>query len=113
MAKAYEFKSATTQNIGTTPVDILQPAASVKAILIGFDIANITGSAIDVTYTVTKNGGSATNWGKTVEIPAGATLNVISGQKHVLEDQDKITIVSDTAASVDTILSYLEETTTP
>ena len=43
-------------------------------------------------------------------IPSGASYEFIAGSKLVMETGDKIQVLSDTANSVDSLISVLEQT---
>ena len=47
---------------------------------------------------------------KAAPVPAGGTVEVMSGNKVVLQDEDVLQFQSDTAGSLDAILSLLEIT---
>ena len=112
MANTYAFKSVTVDDIGTSPVDVLTMPAGKNAVIIGFNIANKLGTDVEVDISVTKagSGAAATLIGNNIEILANGSQNVFDTMKHVLEAGDKLSVFSDTATSVDVVLSYLEET---
>jgi hypothetical protein len=43
-----------------------------------------------------------------VDIPAGSTLEVLSGQKYILEATDDIQVKSNTASSLDVVMGVME-----
>jgi len=47
---------------------------------------------------------------KDAPVPAGGALEIMSGNKAVLEAADVLKVVSDTANSIDTTLSIMEQT---
>lgn len=102
------FKNALEREIGTTPRTLYTTPASKNSIVIELDACNISNAAVTVDAYITR---SAVNYYlvKNAPIPVGGTLQIISGQKIVLTQNDALTIVSNTASSVDTVASILED----
>ena len=111
---ANSFKNRTLRGVGTTPTPLgAAVAANTETTLIGMTIANTTSGVINVTVTLTDNAGTpnVTNLVKDAPIPTGGSLVVLGGdQKVVLEATDAIKIRSNTANSMNAVLSYLEIT---
>jgi len=111
---AQNFRNSITRNTGATPVDIL-PEALVDSYdaVVGIRLANIHASTdieVDV-YLV--RGGNSYYLIKSVPIVVGGSLELIDGgSKIVLHDNDKIMAVSDTATSLDAIVSYIDAIST-
>lgn len=108
---ANTFKNTTVRGIGTTATDIGSAVASgVQTTLIGMTLANTTSGVINVTATL-NDGTNTTNIVKDAPIPTGGSLVLLGGdQKVVLMAGDKIIVTSNTASSVDVIMSFLEIT---
>lgn len=106
------FKRFTSANVGTTVTAIgsyVVPAANV-ATVIGLSISNISNTSINVAAELT-NSAASVNIIKSAPIPPGSTLVIVGGdQKVVMQVGDSIQVKSDTATSVDAILSLLEST---
>ena len=111
---AQNFRNYLTRNTGASPVDIL-PEASVDSYdaVIGIRLVNIHASTdIEVDVYIVR---SATNYYliKSTPIPVGGSLELIDGgSKIVLHDNDKIVAVSDTASSLDAVVSYIDAIST-
>lgn len=100
------FKSSLVGAIGTAEVAAF--TATAITTLIGASLANIAGSEVKASITITR-GASVVAIIKNVRIPVGSTFIPVGGeQKIVLQPGDIIKVASDTAASVDAIFSYLE-----
>ena len=95
--------------------------SSTTAIVVGFHVCNILTNTIKITVTISSDTGSnssafggGTNKDaflvKNVPIPEGSTIELLSGNKIFLEDTDIIKIQSDTAASFNCVLSFVEQT---
>ena len=108
---ANTFKNRTLRAVGTGATDVgAVVAASTQTTLIGMTLANIVSSVISVTVTL-HDGTNTTNIVKDAPIPTGGSLVVLGGdQKVVLMTGDKIIVTSNTASSVDVVMSFLEIT---
>jgi len=109
---ANNFKRKLQRNIGTalTSINAYTVAASTEVTVIGLVVANTTSSQVLVDATL--NDGSNENYlVKEAPVPAGGSIVIVGGdQKVVLETGDSVKIKSDTASSVDAIMSILEVT---
>jgi hypothetical protein len=104
------FKHAVNTGIGTTPVDVLQIPLGVRATVIGCNVANVTeyDTIVADIYVVDENSTQAALV-KGIPIPPGTAIKVITnGEKLILPETAGIRIVSDTADSIDSIVSYVE-----
>ena len=108
---ANTFKNRTLRAVGTSAVDVgAVVASSTQTTLIGMTLANVTSAVISVTATL-NDGSNTTHIVKDAPIPTGGSLIILGGdQKVVLMTGDKIIITSNTASSVDVIMSFLEIT---
>ena len=108
---ANAFKNRTLRAVGTSPVDVgAVVGGSTETTLIGMTLANITSGVIAVTATL-HDGSNTTHIVKDAPVPTGGSLIVVGGdQKVVLMTGDKIIVTSNTASSVDVIMSFLEIT---
>lgn len=104
------FKSKATAGVGTTATAVTNTvAASTTHTIIGLSAANIVSGNITVAVKLVKSGGSSAHIVKDATILPGGALVVVGGdQKLVLEAGDSITVGSNTATSVDAIISWLE-----
>ena len=108
---AQNFRNQVARNTGTSPVDILAQADSYDTV-IGIRCTNIATTAINVDVYIIR---SSTNYYliKSAPISVGGSLELIDGgAKIVLASGDKITAVSDTATSLDTVVSYIDTIST-
>ena len=108
---ANTFKNRTLRAVGTSPVDVgAVVASSTETTLIGMTMANITSGVINVTATL-HDGSNTTHIVKDAPVPTGGSLILLGGdQKVVLMTGDKVIVTSNTASSVDVIMSFLEIT---
>jgi hypothetical protein len=73
-------------------------------------LANTSGSSINVGVGVSRVSADSVRLLKDAPIPQGSTLEFMQGNKIVLEATDIITVVSDTASSLDASITILELT---
>jgi hypothetical protein len=111
MANAFKLKtldgSAIAANTSST---VYTAPASTTTIVLGLTLSNITSTTIYADVGITNSDGDDVNFLKTVPIPTGSAIEVMSGNKIVLETGDAITASSDTANSLDVTLSIMEQT---
>jgi len=109
---ANTFKRKLSRSIGTTltAVGSYTVAASTQVTVIGLAVSNTSSAQVLVDATV-NDGTNDTYLIKQAPVPSGGALVIIGGdQKVVLETNDSIKVKSDTASSVDVVMSILEIT---
>ena len=104
---ANDFKNA--QAVGVTSVTTIYTAPAAKtSILLELDIANTTANVVEANVEIFDTSASTDAFlVKNAPVPAGGTLQVVAGQKIILEATD-IVKVSATAA-VDVVAAILED----
>ncbi len=124
---ANTFKAYTKSSVGTTTATAyeveLGSASTKTAIVIGIALSNIHSSPINVDVQIDRPATGTTAapsddvyLAKNIPIPSGSTLEIMAGQKLILEYNasatagDKIVVTSDTASSLDVIVNALEIT---
>lgn len=104
------FKRLVSRSVGTTPMTIgsYTVAASTQVTIIGLVVSNTAATDIEVAVSL-YDGANDTHFVKNCPIPVGGSVVVVGGsQKVVLETGDGVRVVSDTATSVDVVMSILE-----
>jgi len=111
---ANTFKLKTKTNVGVTTVGIYTAPSSTTTVVIGVTLANVSGSSIHVGVGVTRPAADVSKEDikliKDVPIPQGSSFEFMAGNKVVLEQEDTVTVVSDTASSLDVALTIMEQT---
>jgi hypothetical protein len=105
---ANNFKNAFATSVSTnsgSPTDVYTSnnGSACNSILIELDVANTGTSAVQVTVLVRDSSANAA-------FPVGSALKVVSGQKVVLNGDDKIQVYA-SAATVDVVASILQDVT--
>jgi hypothetical protein len=113
---ANNFKNAFATSISTSsgsPTDVYTSnnGSAVNSICVELDCCNTGSSSVDVSVKIYDSSGTAGYFlTKEAPVPAGGTLKVVSGQKIVLNGDDKIQVYA-SAATVDVVASILEDVT--
>jgi len=108
---ANTFKLKTKASVGVTTVGIYTAFSPVTAtVIIGITLANTSGSGINVGVGVTRDAADNVSILKNVPIPQGSSLEVMQGNKVVLEQNDTVTVKSDVNDSLDVSLTIMEIT---
>ena len=112
---ANTFKQATKSSLVTTVIsnsgtNILTAGGSSTLILLSALVANKTSSSANVDVYLVPNSGNAVYLLKDVPVPAGSSLELISGSKIILESSDILRARCDTASAADITVSYLDQT---
>jgi hypothetical protein len=103
---AQDFRNVLKSATGTVVVPVL--VAGDYDAVIGIRLCNIVTSTITVDVYITN---SATNYylAKGVNIPPNSAIELIQGgAKIVMANGDTLNVKSDTASSLDTVLSYID-----
>ena len=127
---ANTFRSFSKASIGTTPTTAYQLELdgnnSKTAIIIGIALSNRSSTPINVDVQIDRPVTGDTEaptedvfLAKNIPIPSGSTLEIMAGQKQIMQIfdtggstfvGDKIVATSDTASSLDVIVNSLEIT---
>ena len=112
---ANTFKQATKSGLVTTVISnsgtkILTAGGSSTLILLSALVANKTSSSANVDIYLVPNSGDSVYFLKEVPVPAGSSLELISGSKIILESGDVLRARCDTASATDLTVSYLDQT---
>ena len=107
---AINYKNYLTANIGTGSTTIYNPtAAGIQSTVNGLMLCNTSASTINV--TVTLNSGATTVYlVKGLGVLSGTAVDIISGSKLVVEQNDIIAALSNAASSLDVCVSVVEVT---
>lgn len=107
---ANNFRLKTKASVGVTTVGIYTVPTSTTTTIIGISLANVSGTGINVTVGIARTLADDISLIKNVPIPQGSTLELMNGNKVVLEADDEITAKSDVSSSLDVAVTILEMT---
>ena len=109
---ANTFKNKGAAATGTSEVSVYTAPSSTTTTIIGLTLSTVTDRTIKADVRLYDSSATAHYYIiKDAEIFTGASLVIVGGdQKVVLETGDIIKVTSDTASSIDTVISYMETT---
>jgi hypothetical protein len=112
---ATAFRNVLHSEVGTSEVEVISVATAARATVIGMSLTNLTEGIILASIRVENTVASAPNdsayYIKEVVIPANQSLRVVNGgEKLVLAGDMKVYVKSNTASSLDFVVSYVEIT---
>ena len=90
----------------------IRDRSSTTTIILGLALCNKTANAVNVTVQMQDTSASNADFQvlDTVSIPGRTTLEVLAGQKYVLETTDVLRVKSGTASAIDATLGFMEIT---
>ena len=115
---ANDFKRFCVPNVGTSNTDLYTVPAgagssALESIVIGITLSNKTTTGVTADIYLDGYDGTDTYIVKSATIPAGSALEVMSGNKIVLQNNgtagDVIRVSCGTATALDATLSVLED----
>ena len=107
---AQNFRRYTSDNVGTSPVTVV--TANSFDTIVGISVANVTSSSIAVDVYI-NDGTNDIYLVKGAPIPSGAALQIIDGgARFVVQNNDALKVVSDTASSADVWVSAVDDIST-
>jgi hypothetical protein len=110
MANVFKSKTFTgASTAANTAMTVYTVPSATTAIVIGLNLANISNSLISIDVEVVKSAGDDVYVAKAVPIPTGGSLELMTGNKYVLETGDYIRVKSTIANSLDSMLSIMEQ----
>jgi hypothetical protein len=104
------FKHSLVTQVGTTPTDIVEIGAGVRATVIGCNLANTTDyDTVVADLQVVGADTTVSYYVRGLVIPPNTSVKVITqGEKLILPETTGLRLVSDTPDSIDATVSYVE-----
>lgn len=111
LLKSITYNGNTNYTTQNSNASVYTVSANTTAIVIGFSICNLTSGVITVDVKQYDNSSAQTvNVFKNIPIASGASIEVMSGNKLILNENDALVVRSDTANSFDAVISLVEQT---
>tara|TARA_B100000530_G_scaffold168163_1_gene106026 strand:+ start:22 stop:357 length:336 start_codon:yes stop_codon:yes gene_type:complete len=110
---ANTFKNAFAANVSNSSyVNLYTAGNGVTTVVLGLALCNKTANAVDATVQIQDTSDSNNDFQvlDTVSIPPRTTLEVLAGQKYILETTDVLRVKSGTASALDATLGIMEIT---
>ena len=109
---ANTFKLTSNAGLTTSLVDQYTVPSSTTSIVVGMSVSNTSANSITVDIKIVSDTGSNENayLVKGAPVPSGSSLEIMAGNKLVLETGDKIQALASTTGVADLLISYMEIT---
>jgi hypothetical protein len=113
---ANTFKKNTKSSLLTADVtssattNIVTAGGTATLVFLSVLIANKTGSSANANVYMVPATGDSIFLLKNGPVPAGTSLELIQGNKYIMNSSDVLRASSDTGSALDIIVSYLEQT---
>ena len=103
--------SCTTDAQTSSTANVLSAGGSATLVLLSILVSNKTGASADVDVFLVTSSGSKDDVFllRNAPVPAGSSLELISGSKVIMESSDVLRVRTDTATAIDVTVSYLEQ----
>lgn len=103
------FRTKVSKDIGTTPEAVLETVGNNRFTVIGCNLANTTDEVVLIDILVEDVAAVPVYYIKQLSVDPYTSVKVITnGEKLILAENCKLSIVSDTDASIDAVISYAE-----
>ncbi len=103
---AQNFRRYTQNDVGTSAATVF--TADSYDTVVGISIANITGASVLVDVYI-NDGSNDIYLGKQLPVPSGSSIQILDGgAKFVVQANDALKVVSDTASSLDVWVSTVD-----
>ena len=102
--------SVSNSGTGSTDTNVVTSGGSATLVLLSCLVSNKTASSAQVDVFLVTNTGDDVFLIKNAPVPAGSSLEIISGSKIIMESSDVLRVNAGTASALDVSVSYLEQT---
>lgn len=102
--------SLVTDAVSNSTTNVLTAGSTATLIILSVLVSNKTGTSANVDVYLVTNTGDDVYLIRNAPVPAGSSLELISGNKVILESNDVLRARSDTSTALDIAVSYLEQT---
>ena len=113
MANTFKIDTKTsvvTDAVSSTNTNVVTAGGSATLVLLSCLVSNKTASSAQVDVFLVTNSGDDVFLIKNAPVPAGSSLEIISGSKIIMESSDVLRVNAGTASALDVSVSYLEQT---
>jgi len=101
------FKRAVLANIDTALATVYTVPSTTTTVVIGLTLANITASSITASVQLA-TAGDDTYIVKDIPLPVGSSVEIMAGNKIVMQTTDILKVSGSATNSVDATMSYME-----
>ena len=101
---------ATADVTSSATTNVVTVVGGATLVVLSVLISNKTGSSANANVYLLPSLGDAVFLIRNAPVPAGSSLEIISGNKIIVNSADVIRASSDTASALDITISYLQQT---
>jgi hypothetical protein len=107
---ATAFKNKLASGLGTSPTTVVTTSASANTTVIGLSLTNMTAGIIQASIRLNDTVNSVSAYFiSNVTIPPNVSLRVVTGgEKLILGYSTQVIVTSNTANSIDLVMSWVE-----
>lgn len=102
--------SLVTDAVSNTTTNVLTAGATSTLILLSVMVSNKSSSSANVDVYLVTTTGDDIYLIRNAPVPAGSSLELISGSKVIMESSDVLRARADTSTALDISVSYLDQT---
>ena len=102
--------SVVTDAVSSTNTNVVTAGGSATLVLLSCLVSNKTGASAQVDVYLVTNTGDDIYIIRNAPVPAGSSLEIISGSKIIMQANDILRIRAATASAIDATVSYLDQT---
>ena len=102
--------SVSNAGTGSASTNVVTAGGSATLVLLSCLVSNKTATSAQVDVFLVTNTGDDVFLIKNAPVPAGSSLELISGSKIIMEANDILRVRAGTASALDVTVSYLEQT---
>jgi hypothetical protein len=115
MANTFKLKTKANIDAALTTVYTVPSSPSTTTVIIGCTIANVKGASVTADVQIVTAASSGENADdvyvvKAIPLPAGSSVEIMAGNKIILEAGDIVKVKGSATDAVDAILSVMEIT---
>lgn len=112
---ANTFKNNTKSSLVTSTITdpsatVVTTGATATLIILSAIVSNKSGVSANADIYLDRNTGDDVYLIRNAPVPAGSSLEIVTGNKIILQSNDKLQARADTASALDIVISYLEQT---
>lgn len=108
--KTTKASLSTADVTSSTATNIVTVVSGATLVVLSILVSNKTGTGATASIYLVPASGDAVFFIKNAPVPTGSTLEIISGNKLILNSGDVIRASSGTASALDITVSYLQQT---
>ena len=102
--------SLVTDAVSNSTPNVLTAGSTATLIVLSALVSNKTGASANVDVYLVTSTGDDVYLIRNAPVPAGSSLELISGNKVIMESSDVLRARSDTSTALDIAVRYLEQT---